>query len=55
MRIQIHKVIESGSNPDPDADPDPQPWAKASYIYSARLIRLSSEKSTVHNGRNVLS
>jgi hypothetical protein len=24
MRIRIHKVIESGSNPDPDADP--QPW-----------------------------
>jgi hypothetical protein len=24
IRILIHKVIESGSNPDPDTDPDPQ-------------------------------
>jgi hypothetical protein len=26
IRIRIHKVIESGSNPDPESDPDPEQY-----------------------------
>jgi hypothetical protein len=30
IRIRIHKVAESGSNPDPV--PDPQPWKKSNRL-----------------------
>jgi hypothetical protein len=38
MRIRIHKVIESGSNPDPDAGPDPQPYSRPRFSFCKSIL-----------------
>jgi hypothetical protein len=45
MRIRIHKVIESGYNPDPNSDPDPQPWLKHN-----RLFKLEQKQTNYFYG-----